>query len=200
MSFLEGVTYMLRFSYTGGMKNDFVAERLNVDNFARNAGKIVGDARLARFDRLLEETRGLGAATPVEYSAHGEVLNEGQVAEELWIHLTVHTVLPLTCQRCLGPVDVGMSVERSFRFVETEELAAELDEEAEDDVLVSSREFNLLELMEDELLMALPVVPKHEVCPEAVKMQVVDADFVDEPEEKANPFAMLEQLKKKGLD
>ena len=78
--------------------------------------------------------------------------------------------------------------------------AEELDEDCEDDVLVSSRDFNLLELVEDELLMGLPAVPKHEVCPEPVKMQAVDADFVDEPTEKPNPFAKLEQLKKKKAD
>ena len=108
-------------------------------------------------------------------------------------------VLPLTCQRCLGPVEMPVSIERSFRFVATEELAAAQDEESEEDVLVLSRDFHLLDLIEDELLMSLPVVPKHEVCPVAVKLQVADADFVDEPVEKANPFALLEQLKKKPV-
>jgi uncharacterized protein len=63
-------------------------------------------------------------------------------------------------------------------------------------VLVLSRNFNLAELVEDELLMALPVAPKHDVCPQPVKLQAADADFVDAPEEKPNLFAVLEQLKK----
>ena len=198
MSFLEEMTFMLRFSYTARMKNDFVPVHLNVDTFARTAGKLVGDERLARFDRLLEETLGLGAETPVSYSVRGEVLHEGAAGEKIWLHLAAQVVLPLTCQRCMGPVDMPMLVERSFRFVATEELAAEQDEESEEDVLVTRRDFNLLELIEDELLMALPVVPKHDVCPESVKMQVADVDFVDESVEKPNPFAVLEQLKKKS--
>ena len=181
------------------MKNDFVAKHLNVETFARGAGKLAGEERLARFDRLLEETQGLGAETPVSYLVRGEVVREGEASEEVWLHLEVQVVLPLTCQRCLGPVDVPVSAERSFRFVATEELAAAQDEEAEEDVLVLCREFNLLELMEDELLMALPVVPKHEVCPVPVKLQVADPDFVDEPVEKPNPFAVLGQLKKQPL-
>lgn len=197
MSFLDGVTFMLRFSYTERMKNDFVPVRLNVDAFARAAGKLVGDERLARFDRLLNETLGLGAQTPVSYAVRGEVRNEGEASESSWLHLSAQVVLPLTCQRCLGPVGVPMAVERSFRFVATEELAEEQDEESEEDVLVTSREFNVLELMEDELLMALPVVPKHDTCPEFVKMQAADADFVAELAEKPNPFAVLERLKKK---
>lgn len=181
------------------MKNEFAAARLNVDTFARGAGKMVGDERLARFDRLLEETQGLGAETPVSYSVRGEVLHEGQAGEEIWLHLDAQVVLPLTCQRCLGPVEVLVSIERSFRFVATEELAAVEDEESEEDVLVLSRDFNLLDLIEDELLMSLPVVPKHEVCPISVKLQAADPDFVDEPTEKPNPFALLEQLKKKPV-
>ena len=51
--------------------------------------------------------------------------------------------------------------------------------------------------MEDELLMALPVVPKHDVCPGPVKLQAADADFVEEEDKKPNPFAVLQQLKTK---
>jgi uncharacterized protein len=181
------------------MKNDFAPKHMNVDTFARGSEKVEGDERLARFDRLLEETLGLGAESPVSYSARGEVRNEGQAGEELWLHLSAHVVLPLICQRCMGPVELPVAMERSFRFVATEELAAIEDEESEEDVLVLSRDFNLLDLIEDELLMALPVVPKHEVCPVAVQLQVADADFVDEPVEKPNPFAVLGQLKKKPV-
>jgi len=64
---------------------------------------------------------------------------------------------------------------------------------------VLSRDFNLLELIEDELLMALPVVPKHETCPAPVKLQAQDADFdaAAPAAQKPNPFAILEQLKNK---
>ena len=68
---------------------------------------------------------------------------------------------------------------------------------SEEDVLVLGRDFNLMELIEDELLMAMPVVPKHAMCPEPVKLQVADTDFVEASVEKPNPFAVLEQLKHK---
>ena len=51
-----------------------------------------------------------------------------------------------------------------------------------------------LALVEDELLMALPASPKHDVCPQAVKLRVADADF-QEAEDKPNPFAALVGLK-----
>ena len=45
--------------------------------------------------------------------------------------------------------------------------------------------------------MALPVVPKHDVCPQSVKLQAVDADFVEPEDKKPNPFAVLQQLRNK---
>lgn len=181
------------------MKNNLPVKHLNVEAFARGAETLAGEERLARFERLLEETQGLGAETPVSYQVRGEIVLEGEPSEAVWLHLDVQVLLPLTCQRCLGPVEVPVSVVRSFRFVATEELAEAQDEIAEEDVLVLSREFNALELMEDELLMALPVVPKHEVCPVPVKLQVADPDFVDVPVDKPNPFAVLGHLKKQPL-
>jgi uncharacterized protein len=55
-----------------------------------------------------------------------------------------------------------------------------------------------LELIEDELLMSMPTTPKHDTCPQPVKLQAVDANFAEEASEKPNPFAMLQQLKDKG--
>ena len=59
-----------------------------------------------------------------------------------------------------------------------------------------SKSLDLHELVEDELLMSVPPGPKHEECPAPVKLQAADADFVDAPTEKPNPFAVLQQLKK----
>ena len=108
--------------------------------------------------------------------------------------------MPLTCQRCLGPVDIPVVVDRDFRFVSSEEQAEAEDEEAEEDVLALSREFNLQELIEDEMLMELPVVPRHEICPTEVKLAAQDVDFEAAQAEKPNPFAALAGLKgsKKG--
>jgi uncharacterized protein len=109
----------------------------------------------------------------------------------------VNTSLPLICQRCLGPVDVPLVIERAFRFVETEAQAEQEDDASPEDLLVLSRDFDLAALMEDEVLMELPVVPRHEVCPVPVKLAVADANF-DESAPKPNPFAVLAGLKGHG--
>ena len=66
------------------------------------------------------------------------------------------------------------------------------------DSLVLSRDFDLLELLEDELIMALPPIPKHDACPQTPKFEAADADFAGEAEPKPNPFAVLQKLKRDG--
>jgi uncharacterized protein len=102
--------------------------------------------------------------------------------------------LPLQCQRCLTPVLETVQAERSFRFVADEATAAALDDEAEEDILVISRDFDALDLVEDELILSLPLVPMHEVCPQAVPMSAVDPDFAAATE-RPNPFGVLADLK-----
>ncbi len=88
-----------------------------------------------------------------------------------------------------------MAVDRSFRFAPDEEMAAAQDEESEEDVLALSRSFDLVELVEDELLMEMPLAPRHEACPEQVKLAVADEDFDAASTERENPFALLGKLK-----
>jgi uncharacterized protein len=91
-------------------------------------------------------------------------------------------------------VEVPLSVDRSFRFVPDEELAAAQDEESEEDVLALSRSFDVVELVEDELLMEIPLAPAHETCP-PVKLALADASFDSAAGRQENPFASLGRLK-----
>lgn len=116
---------------------------------------------------------------------------------QVWLHLKADTCVQLECQRCLSPVQVAVHAERSFLFVQGEEAAADLDEESEDDVLALTRALDLRSLVEDELLLALPLVPRHEVCPEPLPLPAKDAAL--DSDEKPNPFAVLASLKRGGL-
>ncbi|TFZ04042.1 YceD family protein [Ramlibacter humi] len=176
------------------MTRVFQPQRLDVRAFAEEGAELTGDARIADLPRLAQEARGQGADRPVHWHAEGELVNPKHVQPEIWLHLDADTVLPMTCQRCLEPLDVPLRVERSFRFVADEETAAAQDDEAEEDLLALSRAFDLPALVEDELLMEVPVVPRHEVCPVQVQLSAADAEFEEEgPAE--NPFAVLKGLK-----
>lgn len=177
------------------MSSEFHASRLDVKAFAQAGGVLSGRDPLSKYARLLAETGAQGADRLVQWEARGEAYTDASGFAQVWLHLSASVSLPLTCQRCLGPADIEVAVERAFRFVATEEQAEAEDEESEEDVLVLSRDFDLRALIEDELLMALPLVPRHEVCPTEVKLAAQDADFEAASAAKPNPFAALAGLK-----
>ncbi len=177
------------------MAKDFDPHRLDVRRFAEEAGELDVNEPLRSFQRLAGETQPGDAERSVHWHARGELLNPRHVQPQIWLHLEAEAVLPLVCQRCLQPVDMPVRAQRAFRFVADEATAAAEDEESEEDLLALSRQFDLLELVEDELLMELPVAPRHEACPEPVKMSAVDADFDAAGPAREHPFAVLGRLK-----
>jgi uncharacterized protein len=188
--------------------------RLHVASFAADAQEAEGDWAIAELPRLAESECPIDAGSPLK--AKGEdapklpARSQGDLTRrvrwravgshralggehQVWLHLLADADVILQCQRCLQPLDEAVHVDRHFRFVADEETAAALDDEIEDEVLALPRSLNLRDLVEDEMLLALPLVPRHEVCPEKIPMQFGDVDVV---EEKANPFASLALLRK----
>lgn len=179
---------------------DKQARGLDMKAFAQSGGVREQQGRLADFSRLSQEAAGRFPDEPVRWRAVGEQRAAGGAAQP-WLHLTAETSLTVTCQRCLEPVALALSVDRWFRFVADEATAELEDEEAEEDVLVLDPAFDLAGLVEDELLMELPLVPSHAVCPTAVTLEHVDPDFEQAQEAKPNPFGVLAGMKiKPGKD
>lgn len=145
----------------------FRPDRLDVAAFAKAAQTLAGEAPQAAFERLSASLLPGpdGSRTAVHWSALGELRRPRVGPVESWLHLSCSTRGRLTCQRCLEPMEVDLIVDgRAFRFAPDEATAAELDEEIEEDVLVTSTAFDLLNLVEDELLLTLPWVPRHPHC------------------------------------
>lgn len=171
--------------------------KLDIRQAADASRQLSGQHVLSDFERLMTETRGLGGDNPLTWAAQAERRVDEAGQPQCWLQLTVAVDLPLSCQRCLGIVDVEVRVDRAFRFVATEAEAEQQDDGSDEDLLVMSREFDLAGLIEDEVLLALPLVPRHEVCPVAPALTAVDADFEATPV-KLNPFAALAGLKDKN--
>lgn len=94
------------------------------------------------------------------------------------------------CQRCLQEMPVKVDSDFSLVVVQGLDEAELLDEEL-DPLMVEEKGTSLLDLVEDELLLALPVVPLHASCN---GMQFDDEPIIAE-EPKENPFAALKALK-----
>ncbi len=162
--------------------------RLDIGAAAAEGATLAGRWPLASLQRL---HGGGDGDLAVAWTAHFEQRRVHSAAPQTWLHLQADASVARECQRCLQPVLLPLHVDRAFRFVPTEEEAAALDAESEDDVLAASPRFDLRALVEDELLLALPLVPKHESCP--VPWQPEEAPQDAKPE---NPFAALAALKR----
>jgi uncharacterized protein len=195
---VDGVAkFITRFSYTAPMTRSLQASRLNIQAFAKEGLPLVETTLLQNMKRLAQEVQGLQPDSAVSWQADAE-LRAGSGAEpDIWLHLQAKTSIALTCQRCMGPVETPIDVDQWYRFVASEDIAMAEDDQSEEDLLVMEPQFDLLAVLEDELLMALPLVPMHEQCPVAPVLSAGDIDGEPEPAQKPNPFAVLAQLKKK---
>ncbi|RSZ46010.1 MULTISPECIES: DUF177 domain-containing protein [unclassified Variovorax] len=177
------------------MKREFAPERLNVPGFAAAGATLEATDPVPRYERLVAELAIPAPEAVVRWTAHGEERPGVDGKATPWLHLEAEAVVPLVCQRCLSPVDTSLEVNRWFRFVASEAVAESEDEESEEDLLVVSRDFDLHALIEDELLMEIPVMPTHDVCPTPVQLSSSDDDFNAAEEAKPNPFAVLGALR-----
>jgi uncharacterized protein len=168
---------------------------LDVEAFADSAAQLNGSWPLQQLSRIVEaahaETRP-GAADAARWSARGERRRAGGAVSQVWLHLKAEAKVALECQRCLQPVDTALAAERSFLFVPGEDAAAELDADSEDDVLALTHALDLQQLIEDELLLSMPLVPRHDACALPLPGSAPEVEPVP-----PHPFAALATLKGK---
>jgi len=151
--------------------------------FARDGRVLEGTLPVSELERLHDLL--VEVAGEVSFRLRGF---KGERGEPM-LQLEISGVLPLACQRCLDAVPFDLDVNSLLELVpEGAELSEDELEDDTRDFLPVERELDVAELVEDEILLALPVAPRHEKCglPGAA-----DAG------ERINPFAALSGLKGK---
>jgi uncharacterized protein len=98
-----------------------------------------------------------------EFDIRLEGLREGD--GKFYLLLAVNGRVRLACQRCLEPLEWVCRVSARLMLVPRGQPIPddELDDDSYDAVEVEGRQ-DLLALAEDEILLALPAVPRHETC------------------------------------
>ena len=146
-----------------------------------------GQVSLAELTRL----QGLVADTDGECSYSLE-FGRDEVLRVSYVELTIDTALPLTCQRSMQRFLLPVKVTQRLGLIRDEDEESSLPEEYEALLVPEDGQLRPLDLVEDELVLAVPVVP---LSPDG---EAVDKDWAPSEEEtkKANPFAALAALKK----
>ena len=178
--------------------------------FASEGATLAGDWPGASLARLAESQAPPqdGALAVVGWQAQGERHPLPAGEPEIWLALQATAPVWMTCQRCLQPLALSLTLDRRLRFVQGESQAEAMDAELEDDVLALPRWLDLRELVEDELLLALPLVPRHASCPQPLPVAVGQSEqrgedaglepWPDDVPEQPHPFAALRALKSGG--
>ena len=114
------------------------------------------------------------------------------------ITIDAKMTLELICQRCFKPFITEVHVMNKFSPVKSDAQAETLPEHYEPVLVNEFGEVDILALIEDEIILSLPIVPVHD----SKHCEVSEADMVfgEIPleNEKPNPFAILVSLKNKG--
>jgi uncharacterized protein len=111
------------------------------------------------------------------------------------IHGEFNVVVKMICQRCLEVAHLPIHGE--YNYVVVKEGADEQSVPKGYDALeVGEEPLDLLTLVEDELLLSLPIVPVHdpEICQQPAGLDEPEPSEDEVP--RSNPFSVLAQLKR----
>lgn len=145
--------------------------------FARERGQCSGHLTIESLSRLAES--GVTSAT-VGYVLAGDENAEGQPC----LRIDVDGTLEVTCQRCLEALEHRVEIRSELELATTQRAI----DAAEDDVdrVLAGRAMDIRTLIEDELILDLPMIPMHEHCAAAAAGKSA----------RPSPFAALAALKK----
>ncbi len=106
----------------------------------------------------------------------------------------------LECQRCLRPVSHSIDSQFNLAIVYNDEMAKALPASLEPLVLLPDQPLDVADIIEDEVLLSLPMHAMHPEgeCEIQTEFKPDDADETASSDKKDNPFKVLESLKKRS--
>ena len=147
--------------------------------FARTGAELRGEWPVADFPRLQDALHSNGGH--LRWILRGMPQEHGRPA----LKLEVEGSLELVCQRCLGALPFPLRIGTSLQLAASQaEIDADPIEASGPERIVAGREMPVHDLIEDELLLALPIAPRHEHC---------EGRAADEAGKRQSPFAGLRQ-------
>ncbi|ALO46161.1 hypothetical protein PS2015_1504 [Pseudohongiella spirulinae] len=106
----------------------------------------------------------------------------------------VSTTVMLQCQRCLEPVAVELEESVDLAVVASEAIADKLPADI-DPWLSDEEQLVPADLIEEQLILGLPIVASHQQCELAIRQDTSKLPQEDAAESVQNPFAVLATLK-----
>ncbi len=169
------------------MKSLPLPQHINMLRLSEQAASFHGCLLINNMQRL----------APSLYSNEGEVvvdLSFGADEEGTrFCRVQLKTELVLQCQRCMEPFVYGIISDFLHGIVQSEREAETLAEHYEP-VIAQDGLLIVQDMIEDELILKMPIVPMHPDLECKVKLPVTDSTWMKE-EERQSPFKVLKLLK-----
>lgn len=165
--------------------------RVNHRKLAMEKRKLEGTLPLASFSRLLESLESEAGEVSVKLEFRKARKHATMLVGE------ASTVVSLVCQNCLAPMDYELSATLRHYIVKDEEALFKLDEE-DDGIICEDDLVDIVDLLEDELILAVPMVPKHlelDCTVDGYEADIVEETDLELSDETYKPFAGLAELK-----
>ena len=132
---------------------------INGLEFSRGAEVLRGKIPIAMLQRLSDYLH--SADGVIDYELRGSVDNEGKSL----LHLEIKGKLYLKCQRCLEELEHDLDLVSDFLLVDNEKKFPKITEENEEiDCILAETEMDVLSLLEEEIILKLPISPRHETA------------------------------------
>ncbi len=165
-------------------KNTQLPKTIKLFNFAKKEVNLHGEYKISNVPRVSEVARNVEDNLKVNLSFN---LENGKTP---CVKGIIESKIVLDCQRCLDALDLNLKVLFNLAFVRFESQAEGLDKSFEVYVIGEDEELDTLNLISDEILLSLPMVPTHEFdCSLSV-----DKETKVEKVRK-NPFDVLKNIK-----
>ena len=173
-----------------------IPTRVNHRKLATEKRKIEGVLPASQLERFSEAILGAEGDVAVSLS-----FRKGRGRSEVMIG-QVTVPVSLECQNCMQPMRLDLKASYRHLLVQNEDQLLELEDD-EDGIVCPSEMVDLADLIEDELLLALPMVARHESGQCAPEDDQLD-DYRSEPEQDSGetykPFAGLAELTKDMIE
>lgn len=152
-------------------------------DFAGNGKEIKGEVPFAEMPRLLDELEIPDGV--LQYSVRGGVDKLGIP----YLDVVMTGNCTLRCQRCLSALEHAIRIDTRLLLRDQAELDALDDDEEEFDSIPAEPQLDVLHMLEEEILLSLPIAPMHETG----DCQAGSGENAGKGKE--NPFAVLANFK-----
>lgn len=152
---------------------------------AESRKKIKGELPLEEMERLKELICQNSGKALIDLSFGRDLLGY------LYIQGSINAAFKVICQRCNAPMQMNLDIAVKVSPVLSDEEAEKLPK-GYDPLLLTGDTISLITMVEEEILLGIPIVPKHSL--KECKVKSSELQEFEEEEEKPNPFRDLKKL------